>query len=458
MTKKLLVLYILALIGVSQSRAQDSQVDFSIRPQPTPQLKTTYRLLPDDSEVVEGNAVVVLLRLPYDENPYVDKIRKDLKQLLEMDIDDPELKKLFSRYPFERGIKRAAKMRQATWEYDTTNKPIHNVFLPDVNNLRLWLGHVYSLRIGQQINRGDFDGALENLQAQFACSRHIARTPFLVSQSIANANYKMALINLEFWSKQTNAPNLYWALEMLPDDLLDLRESWDWQSAMLYSAMPSLEVKDMPEVGSPVWDKIFDEFSQYMADLMQEPLGENQAKALHKKMFEQSKIELTSKYGYNSDEIGKMLPQEMIMRWILKEVGQVDSDIVAYVSTNPQRAMPKLVEIAQKIDQRKQEFGVSTTPFIELAVNFYLMPYHFNRWVKQLQAVESIRDYLAKHDNQLPSSLEQLDLPVSIDPLTGLPFEYVLEGEKAILRTPIMNGFEEQTKALYREYAITVAK
>ncbi len=61
-----------------------------------------------------------------------------------------------------------------------------------------------------------------------------------------------------------------------------------------------------------------------------------------------------------------------------------------------------------------------------------------------LRTIESIRDYAAKNDGQLPDSLEgKFDLPIPLDPVTGKPFQYSRDGNKARIQcatTPILGG------------------
>jgi hypothetical protein len=61
-----------------------------------------------------------------------------------------------------------------------------------------------------------------------------------------------------------------------------------------------------------------------------------------------------------------------------------------------------------------------------------------------LQCVESIRLYAASHDGKFPPNLDSLtDSPVPIDPATGKPFEYALDGETATLSAPLPQGSPE---------------
>ena len=56
-----------------------------------------------------------------------------------------------------------------------------------------------------------------------------------------------------------------------------------------------------------------------------------------------------------------------------------------------------------------------------------------------LQCIEAIRLYAATHDGKLPASLEAMtETPAPIDPGTGKPFGYKVDGDSASLTAPIM--------------------
>ena len=51
-----------------------------------------------------------------------------------------------------------------------------------------------------------------------------------------------------------------------------------------------------------------------------------------------------------------------------------------------------------------------------------------------LRCIEAIRQFAAKHEGKLPVALADVkELPIPRDPLTGKPFEYAIDGNKATL-------------------------
>jgi len=64
-----------------------------------------------------------------------------------------------------------------------------------------------------------------------------------------------------------------------------------------------------------------------------------------------------------------------------------------------------------------------------------------DRHLASLQCLEALRLYAAKHNNTLPQALSQItDMTIPVDPLTGTPFVYRREADKAFLAAPVPAG------------------
>ena len=50
-----------------------------------------------------------------------------------------------------------------------------------------------------------------------------------------------------------------------------------------------------------------------------------------------------------------------------------------------------------------------------------------------LCCVEALRMYAAEHDGKLPARLDDIPLPLPVDPATGKPFIYKVDGKTAHL-------------------------
>jgi hypothetical protein len=71
-----------------------------------------------------------------------------------------------------------------------------------------------------------------------------------------------------------------------------------------------------------------------------------------------------------------------------------------------------------------------------------------------LRVIETLRIYAAENNGQLPVSLDAVtQVPVPLNPATGKPFVYRLEGQTATLELPTSDGIPDG-----RRYEIQIAK
>lgn len=74
-----------------------------------------------------------------------------------------------------------------------------------------------------------------------------------------------------------------------------------------------------------------------------------------------------------------------------------------------------------------------------------------------LRCVEGLRLYAAGHDGRLPEKLADVPLPLPVDPVTGKPFGYQLDGVTALLRGTSPKGMEKNPAYNVR-YEVTIRK
>jgi hypothetical protein len=74
-----------------------------------------------------------------------------------------------------------------------------------------------------------------------------------------------------------------------------------------------------------------------------------------------------------------------------------------------------------------------------------------------LRHVEALRLYAAEHDGKLPEKLSDIEVPLPVDPFTGKPFAYKVEGGTAHVRGSPPRG-EEKIPAYNVHYEITLRK
>jgi hypothetical protein len=74
-----------------------------------------------------------------------------------------------------------------------------------------------------------------------------------------------------------------------------------------------------------------------------------------------------------------------------------------------------------------------------------------------LRCVEALRLYAAENNGRLPARLEEVQVPVPIDPVTGRAFVYQLEGTTAVLRATPPSG-QEKNPGYNIRYEVTITR
>ena len=100
---------------------------------------------------------------------------------------------------------------------------------------------------------------------------------------------------------------------------------------------------------------------------------------------------------------------------------------------------------------RSSPLFLSLTPALN---SVRLAAIRLDRELDALQCIEAIRLYANAHEGKLPNSLEAItDAPVPLDPVTGKPFLYQVNGDSATLSAPAPPGFK-RTGDDHQRYAI----
>jgi hypothetical protein len=80
-----------------------------------------------------------------------------------------------------------------------------------------------------------------------------------------------------------------------------------------------------------------------------------------------------------------------------------------------------------------------------------------DQYLDTLRCIEALRMHAAENDGKLPARLEDIKLPLPVDPVTGRSFQYKLEAGIGHLRGTPLPGHEENPYLNVR-YEITIRK
>ena len=240
----LLLLFIRPLLG---EELKPVELTIHARAIETPVLK--YRLFPAEAEIKAGDAVPILLRLPWEQTHWMNEVFPKLQEWESRPLDAPEWKSSGGLLPerFFSEMKRAAFRRDAHWEYPIgETSSVYLILLPDAQGLRGFLGRGLAARIRYHLSRGELDQAREGILIGLANARHLAQTPFYVNQLVALAIHQTMLDRTGELISQPNSPNLYWALSTLPDSLIELGRAASLESSAFTMTLPAANDPDRP--------------------------------------------------------------------------------------------------------------------------------------------------------------------------------------------------------------------
>jgi hypothetical protein len=97
------------------------------------------------------------------------------------------------------------------------------------------------------------------------------------------------------------------------------------------------------------------------------------------------------------------------------------------------------------------------THLLPAVVNIRRAQVRVQQRVGLLRCVEAVRLHAAANGGELPASLGELDVPVPVDPATGEPYHYSVQGDTAAIRNTPPKGKEGQAGYDIR-YEVTVRK
>src|SRR5712692_3065416 len=178
----------------------DRSLNLTPRSAPVPALK--YRLLPLASELKEGNAVPIYLRLVHEQNDENQRLRREKpaewNQLPLDQLPVQEIRKFLKsgreidrvRGPvFEYTMKQldlGARRKTAEWNYTLDAGDPIAMLLPDAQDMR-YCGTLLTVKARVEIAEGDYTAAAHTLETGFAFARHIVEGPFLINGLVGMA-------------------------------------------------------------------------------------------------------------------------------------------------------------------------------------------------------------------------------------------------------------------------------
>lgn len=429
-----------APLSALAQQPESAKKQFQISPKIANDYDSSFRLLASEAEQEQGNAVPVLLRMVYEQQPFMTDLYPRLHEFAEMDISDPKWKDFyFDR--FAEQIIRAGSMSHADWQYPLRSERPYLILLPDIQSQRLLVGRGMTAWIRQQLSQGKTDKALQGIKAQFGCSRHCAATPIVICHLVGLAIANYGFDNLELVIQAGECPNMYWALATLPPTLQDLGPMVRWELGATLTRLS----EPLPSIGNDKWVQISNRFIDLYSEASNTRYTREEGEALQKKMDLLAKDQLAKEFGFTVEDVERMTKDERIMRWLYLRYLQFRSNVEPLAYQSPKQIIAAKRTIEATNEKLLRESGAKSSPYPVMLPQGVLACRNFERRAKFLQTIEAIRDYAGQNNGTLPTKLDDLHLAAPNDPFTEQPFVYELRGKTARLSQAKIDGFSGVT-------------
>ncbi|HVS37802.1 MAG TPA: hypothetical protein VMS17_19750, partial [Gemmataceae bacterium] len=303
-----------------------------------------------------------------------------------------------------------------------------------------------------------FDDALVTAKTMFALSRHLGEHPTFIGQLVGVAIASLAVGPLEEMIQQPGCPNLFWALTDLPAPFIDLRQGArgerDWAEGEFRllddkEPMSDAQIKQFLDRIRTLLDA--DKESAKTGFIKGDPAGwvADQAKNEDRVLGARKRL-ITA--GLAEDKV-KQFPASQVILLDEKLDYEIQRDQVLAMTTMPYWQAEKVLAAG---DDKLQK-GERLFPWWPALIKVRQATARLDQRLALLRCVEALRIYAAENNGKLPAKLDDVKIPLPLDPVTGKPFPYQLDGDKATLRGTPPAG-REKDAAYNVRYEVTIAK
>jgi hypothetical protein len=410
----------------------ETVIRLNVQPMAAPKPALRYLLLPELKEMTPGNPIPNYLKCF-------------------MDQDFSSEREILGKSAL-RQADRAARMDKPDWQILLKLKTDgFGLLLPDLQKMRMLAADLKD-RFHDEVVHGQFDDALRTAKTMFAMSRHMGDHPTLIGDLVAIAIAYVTIGPLEEMLEQPGCPNLYWALTNLPNPLISVDKGMEGERVLLRSEFHELDDREPMTPG---------QIKKLIAHIAVLRMGQRKeaikavrawidARTKDEKLVEAARRRLIE-HGIAEKRLRRFPADQVILLDEEREF-EVRRDEVAKLMNLPTWQFEAMMRRIKPPKERAL--------FDDVLSAFHKVRHAQGRLEQRialLRHIEALRLYAAEHDGKLPEKLSDIAVPLPVDPFTGKPFVYKVEGETAHLRGTPPREYKENP-GYNIHYEITMRK
>jgi hypothetical protein len=456
----------------SGSTEEIPTVELTVTPAAAPVPALKYRFLTTPAERTRGNAALDYYRAVL-QNSLVppDKVPSWVKDhhLADVPLDKfPKEEVARQMEPYRQvliAMERAARRDHCEWQV-----PLEDGFetpLPEFQNIREPV-RLVNTRARLQMARGELEAALESFKINYELSQKITECRTIINSLIGVAIVQITREQLETFVQQPHAPNLYWALSSLPVPLVDFRGAIQMEPYAVENSFPELAELRSRRLTRDEARRLS---SKILAKWIKSGLTRDVPKTLEEaeRRFAASAEanspeakQLLIDAGRAKDEVEAMPVEQVIWLASFQHWHAFWEDVIKWIFLPAPERRVGLAQVERRLAQfhdAHRDAIFELTELIAAVPSALAASDRADRQLALLRIEEAIRLYASAHSGQLPNSLDKIDaVPIPKDPMTGTGFIYRVEGDHAVVETPLAPKSVSENKYQGRRYIIRIRK
>lgn len=454
MLKKFIIWYLIAALGALPLRpavhGADNTADKSIEvrtlslvPAAEPIPAMSYRLLPRYLDQKTGNAALLYYSAaalcPDGDSEDIHEKISDWRDLPVEQLERKEVDEALSSFSncFHH-IKLAAQRNYCEWEL-----PLEDGFALQLPHLATFRRMIFAMQLQIRLKIADrqTDQALEMLQDGFYMGRSIAEGPTIIQDLVGIAITALLLKDVEVLMQMPDSPNLYWALTALPDPMINMHTSLEYEREMLFVEFPRLRNLENEVLSSAQASAVASDFMKLSGEMGDVPFKGLLPVGWVMMHYSDAKEYLARK-GYSQERIEALPAVQAVLIYQKQEYLEIRDSLFKWFEIPYSQAQPHLKKGEQRLNDHLSTKGIKVNLFCTLLPALSRIAFlqsRLDRNIALLRTVEALRMFAADHSGQLPGSLAEINaVPVPADPVTGKDFIYRrIDERNARLEAPV---------------------